>query len=213
MKERKIHFNSVLHRFKKAMKVEKYVDIAGLLDMKQASFSDRKARNSWPLEKTYMICTENGINPRYVLYGEQPVELPRHDCRVPLYEWPRKGKTLEWGEPVEYIDLGKVLVKEHWKGVKVVGDSMYPDFKHNDPIFLDAQITEDDLVNGDPYGVFIQNFGLQIKEISFQPHKWVFRNSNDQKQDTWEMPSNCWVNGDIQLARIRLHLRSWTGKK
>jgi hypothetical protein len=203
-------FEDAFERIKKATGLRTQVEVAKLLDIRQSSISDAKRRKSIPdgwLIKLYQLY---GLNPNWVLEGEQPQFLgerkggalavmessegyvarkPRHHtvpvCAMTLPEGAEGG----WVEtPIESITIADRFHRPSLLVVRIDEEHMEPLIRRGAYIGIDKD--RKTIRSGGIYALDLPVEGLVIKRVSYDAEnaKLLLRSENPSFEDQ-QMPA------------------------
>jgi hypothetical protein len=176
-------FDNAYSRIRAATHTRTQTEVAKLLGIKQSSISDAKKKNTIPdgwLITLYRAC---GLEPDWVLYGQEPVTrfeggaVPAGVCepgasyaavpsRATVYAMTRTDpQTGVWvRDGLESIPLPESLVRPNLLVVRMDNASMEPALCRNAYVGIDC--AEAPLRSGEIYALDMPGEGLIIKRVS-----------------------------------------------
>ena len=78
-----LNFSQIISRIKEYKGITNDLEVANLLGLSKTAFSERKRRNSVPIDKITIFSERESISVDWFLFGEWPTERP-------VYEMPEK---------------------------------------------------------------------------------------------------------------------------
>ncbi len=175
-------FEDAYARIQAATRTRTQTEIAHLLGIKQSSISDAKKKNTIPDGWLVTLYRSLGLEPDWVLYGQEPVSR-REDftlgaaVRDPLGDYaaapakaavfamhPTDPDTGAWRrDPLETIPLFDRLKRPNLIVVKMDSTSMEPLIRRDAYVGIDGDDTR--LRSGEIYALDIPGEGLVIKRV------------------------------------------------
>ena len=172
-------FDTVISRLKTATSSKYDKDIATVLDMTVKSFSERRRRNSIPLEKIKFFCLNNSINLDWILTGQGDMYLPSREkpeqnglTYIPCYDVRVSaggGAFVDAEQTHQLIAMKTEVLRDKFSVagkdlfcVTVVGDSMEPTLYDGDMVMVN---NADTAPGRDGIYVFRTDQGLFVKRL------------------------------------------------
>ncbi|KUG29122.1 putative dna-binding protein [hydrocarbon metagenome] len=198
-------FEEAFERIKKATGLRTQVEVAKLLDIRQSSISDAKRRKSIPdgwLIKLYQLY---GLNPNWILDGEQPQFLgerkggalavmeasegygarkPRHHsvpvCAMTLPE-DAEGGFVE--TPVETITIADKFYRPSLLVVRMDEEHMEPLIRRGAYVGIDKD--RKTIRSGGIYALDLPVEGMVVKRVNYDAEnaKLILRSENASHED------------------------------
>lgn len=175
-------FEDAYVRIQTATRTRTQTEVAALLGIKQSSISDAKKKNTIPDGWLVTLYRGYGLEPDWVLYGQEPAcrregsSLPpgvretalgyaAPPSRVTVYAMARtESETGAWmREGQETIPLLEALNRSNLLVVKMDNASMEPVIRRNAYVGIDCDDTR--LRSGEIYALDIPGEGLVIKRV------------------------------------------------
>ncbi len=202
-------FEDAFERIKKATGLRTQVEVAKLLDIRQSSISDAKRRKSVPDGWLIKLYQTYGLNPNWILEGDQPQFLgePKGGAlavKDPVEGYgPRKprfhnvvvsamtaGDSLDgpWKEcPVESLTISDKFHRPHLLVVKMDEDDMEPIIRRNAYVGVDKD--RKTIRSGALYAMDIPVEGLVIKRVTYDSeHSRLILKSDNPDHETQYLP-------------------------
>lgn len=222
----RLSFSEFEKRMKKMFNLKKSYELSNLLDFSTSAWSERKKRNALPpFEKVALLCNEKFINVNELLdFTKEECDLAgleEHEdekysklseYKIPVYGFVKAGKPAPvWENPIKDISVFGRVFKKDYKILCVSGDSMFPEIRHGDLIVVNFELDKNDLIDGDPYCVYIPDQGMTVKNLFFHPDKWVFEAANP-KFKPFEVLKSEWDGKKITIGRVVWIMKNYSGE-
>jgi hypothetical protein len=175
-------FEDAYARIQAATRTRTQTEIANLLGIKQSSISDAKKKNTIPDGWLVSLYRSMGLEPDWVLYGQEPVSRREGFClgaavreslgdyagatvKATVYAMSRSDpQTGAWRrEGIESIPIFDQLNRPHLLVVKMDGTGMEPVIRRGAYVGIDCDDTR--FRSGEVYALEIPGEGLVIKRI------------------------------------------------
>lgn len=146
------NFEEILMRVYLALGIKNQKQLAEVLGITPPGITDAKNRGAFPSDWVVKISMKGGVNPAWLLTGTEPVMItgtssniaggPDITMRVPLISFVQAG---EWSEAIEGFSpenaedfyLVTSSVGSRAFALRVVGNSMEPEFREGEIVIVD----------------------------------------------------------------------------
>jgi hypothetical protein len=213
-KTRNIDFLSIIKRIKEHKKLKHDWEVANLLGYSREAFSERKRRNSIPVDKLEVFCERESINIDWILYEKGPKYRERKEVmpgegeifegfvKISVYSLAGAGNARELAshEPITLICIPKDFYQPSIKPVIIQGDSMYPTIL--DGAIVGVAENDKKIISGKIYAVYLPYEGAVIKRLFVDKEKVILKPDNILFPTT-EIPFIEIQNDNFLLGRVR----------
>ena len=213
--ERKFRWQ--IERVKKSLDIKTSSKLAEMLEVSTQAVSQWLDRGI-PRKKLEVVCEITKMPLSFYEYQEIPLfvekvgqsKLIKNIAKqIPVYGPVAAGLPSEVLEiPQKYIEFNSIF-KSHWKAMHIQGESMFPEMRHGDLIFVDWTIDKSSFKDGDPYVIYIPDEGFTVKYIYFHPDKLILQPEN-KRFPTLEVGKDYLFDDRIKVGAIMKHLKSYT---
>lgn len=181
----------------------------------RSAFSQRKTRDSFPVEKLELECLKAGINFEWVMTGRgdkhsedlQEVATGEACLTVDIFNMVSggDGAVPEWHEPIDRRAIPTRYLKTGVRPVLVRGRSMEPTFKNG--AIIGVNENDKQVIEGEAYAVMLPYSGAAVKRLYLLPDGILLRSDNkefpeaklkkDEIPDHFILGRVCWVVQEV----------------